>query len=119
MSATPFTNKLGDEFAYEELKRIVADAHSHGTRMIFLFVSHRFNWTDNPARIAYLKSLGADVITFPRSLLVDPKYWVDEGHLSADASQIFTRYFIEQERKLIGQGEHSAFDHGQSPALQQ
>ena len=50
MSATPFANKLGDEFAYEELKRIADDAHSHGTRLIFLFVSHRFNWTDNPAK---------------------------------------------------------------------
>jgi hypothetical protein len=91
-------NVPGERFAYEELRRIADECRRLGVRLIFLFVPHRFNWELNPARRRSLESLGAAVIPFPRELLVDPGYWTDDGHITIDGANLFTGYFIAQEK---------------------
>ncbi len=83
---------------HHELSRLTDYCHQHGVRVIFVFAPSRENAVPSEAYLDYLRSLGGEIISFPRHLMIDPAYWRDRGHLNKEGCRLMTEYFIERER---------------------
>jgi hypothetical protein len=75
-----------------------------GTRVLFVFAPSRRNVVPSAAYLAYLQSLGGDLVLMPQEINANPNLWRNAGHLNKEGCRLMTDYFIQQEKARSGWG---------------